>query len=184
MHPSRSVRAWWQPDSDRYVSRKEARASYWKNGRMSPGLLRARRQYRMPNALVGGTVLAFVVGVFWYSMAAVKQEVFDDLDDDAKERAILEARRGALSVEEEKRAMVAAAAQANTSTTAPKLSDRARNITIPPPASRDAPERRGVLVTLLDGRFPWLLDPTRKTLVWGAPPVDKIGGVGDKPKTQ
>ncbi|KAJ7034152.1 hypothetical protein C8F04DRAFT_582547 [Mycena alexandri] len=180
MHPSLPTRAWWQPDSERYVNRKEARASYWKNGRMSPGLLRARRQYRMKNALVGGTVLTFVVGVFWYSMAAVKQEVFDDMDDDAQERAILEARRGALSVEDEKRAMVAAAAHANTSTTAPKLSDRARNITIP----GDAPERRGVLVTLLDGRFPWLLDPTRKTLVWGAPPVDKIGRVGDKPKMQ
>ncbi|KAJ7167819.1 hypothetical protein C8R46DRAFT_950948 [Mycena filopes] len=180
MRPSLPTRAWWQPETDRYVNRDEAKASYWKNGRMSTGLLRARRQYRTKNALVGGTVLAFVVGVFWYSMAAVKQEVYDDMDDDARDRAISEARRGALSVEDEKRAMVAAASHANT----PKLNERARNIQIPPPATGETPQRRGVLVTLLDGRFPWLLDPTRKTLIWGAPPVDKIGRVDDKSKTQ
>ncbi|KAJ7436930.1 hypothetical protein FB451DRAFT_1453377 [Mycena latifolia] len=35
------------------------------------------------------------------------------------------------------------------------------------------PPRR-VLPALLERRVPWLLDPTRKTLVWGAPPVVSI----------
>lgn len=153
---------------------------------MSPGLLRARRRFRTPNALVGVVLLAFVAGVFSYSMAAVKQDVFDDLDDEVKERAMLDAKRAALSVEDEKRAMAAAVAHA----TSPgnKLGDRARSIAVSPapetPAPQNIPtERRGVLATLLDGRFPWLLDPTRKTLVWGAPPVDKIGSLGDKPRS-
>ncbi|KAJ7668144.1 hypothetical protein B0H17DRAFT_1088270 [Mycena rosella] len=153
--------------------------------RMSPGLLRARRQFRTKNAVSGVILLTFVVGVFAYAMAAVKQDVFDDLDDEARDRAILDARRAALSVEDEKRAMAAAAAFA----TAPKplkLSDRARgNIAAAASAELSAPaaaQPRGVLVTLLGGRFPGLLDPTRKTLVWGAPPVDKMGSLGDKPR--
>ncbi|KAJ7181588.1 hypothetical protein C8R43DRAFT_869789 [Mycena crocata] len=160
MRPALPTRAYWQPDTNRYVDRKEVKASYWKDGRMSPGLLRARRRFRTPNAIVGVALLAFVVGVFSYSMAAVRQDVFDDLDDEVKEKAILNAKRAAF---------------ARTSTRI----DSARN----PVPSPIAPEqRRGVLVTLLDGRFPWLLDPTRKTLVWGAPPVDNIGRLGDKPK--
>ncbi|KAJ6560164.1 hypothetical protein B0H19DRAFT_1146645 [Mycena capillaripes] len=187
MRPTLTTRgaAWWQPENRRYVDRNEVKASYWKNGRMSPGLLRARRQFRTPNALVGVVLLAFVAGVFSYSMAAVKQDVFDDLDDEVKERAMLDAKRAALTVEDEKRAMAAAVAYATTP--ANKLVDRARNIAVPPvpeaPAPQDTTQRRGVLATLLDGRFPWLLDPTRKTLVWGAPPVDKIGSLGDKPKS-
>ncbi|KAJ7369075.1 hypothetical protein DFH08DRAFT_38805 [Mycena albidolilacea] len=114
MRPSLSTRglAWWQPENKRYVDRNEVKASYWKNGRMSPGLLRARRQFRTPNAVAGALLLAFVGGVFYYSMAAVKQDVFDDLDEEARQRAVMDAKRSALSVEDEKRAMVAAVAHA------------------------------------------------------------------------
>jgi cytochrome c oxidase assembly factor 3 len=155
---------------------------------MSPGLLRARRQFRTKNAVAGAVLLAFVAGVFSYSMAAVKQDVFDDLDDEAKERAVLDAKRAALTVEDEKRAMAAAASYATAPATKPlKLSDRARNNAVAPVPEASTPEqitqRRGVLASLLDGRFPWLLDPTRKTLVWGAPPVDKVGSLGDKSKS-
>ncbi|KAG1735056.1 hypothetical protein EDB19DRAFT_1928876 [Suillus lakei] len=38
---------------------------------------------------------------------------------------------------------------------------------------------RGVLVPILERHFPRLLDPSRKTLIWGAPPVDKIGRLRD-----
>ncbi|KAJ7682038.1 hypothetical protein DFH06DRAFT_1029914 [Mycena polygramma] len=186
MRPTLSAQglAWWQPESKRYVDRNEVKASYWKNGRMSPGLLRARRQFRTRNALVGVVLLTFVAGVFSYSMAAVKQDVFEDLDHEVKERAVLDAKRAALSVEDEKRAMAAAATYA---TAGPTFSDKTRNIAVPSTPVVRAPgattQRRGVLVTLLDGRFPWLLDPTRKTLVWGAPPVDKIGSSGDRSRS-
>nr|GAT51797.1 predicted protein [Mycena chlorophos] len=173
------TRASWQPETLRYVDRKEVAASYWKNGRMSPGLLRARRQFRTKNALAGALLLVFVVGVFTYSIAAVKQDVFDDLDEEVKERAVLEAKRTALSVEDEKRAMAAAAASAAASLTAKPTPN-----TTPLPktntSSRSPTPPRGVLAAVLDTRYPTLLDPRRKTLVWGAPPVDNVGRLGDK----
>ncbi|KAJ6587780.1 hypothetical protein B0H10DRAFT_810867 [Mycena sp. CBHHK59/15] len=181
MRPTLPAPAWWQPETGRYLDRREVKASYWKNGRMSPGLLRARRQYHMKNALVGGTLLAFVAGVFAYSMAAVKQDVFDDVD----EAAVRDARRAALSVEDEKRAMAAAGAAAK------GLRHDVAGLAAAPVQERaaeaaqgrgvlEAERRRGVLVPLLEGRFPGLLDPAGKTLVWGAPSVDRIGSVQDK----
>ncbi|KAF7352219.1 Coiled-coil-56 domain-containing protein [Mycena venus] len=179
MRPTLPTRgyAWWEPENKRYVDRSEVKASYWKNGRMSPGLLRARRQFRTPNAVAGVLLLTFVGGVFYYSMAAVKQDVFDDLDEEAKQRAVLDAKRSALSVEDEKRAMAAAVASATGS--APKglkLSDSARNndVAVPPTPESTAPEdttqRTGVLGSL-------------KRLVWGAPSVDKTGSLEDKSKS-
>jgi cytochrome c oxidase assembly factor 3 len=34
---------------------------------------------------------------------------------------------------------------------------------------------RGILAPLVERRFPRVLDPERKTLVWGAPSVDQLG---------
>jgi len=42
------------------------------------------------------------------------------------------------------------------------------------------PLSRGVWVNPLDRRFPWLLDPERKTLVWSAPSVDDIRRMNDR----
>ncbi|KAJ7740912.1 hypothetical protein DFH07DRAFT_60058 [Mycena maculata] len=148
MRPSLPSRAYWQPETNRYVDRREVKASYWKNGRMSPGLLRARRRFRTRNALVGVVLLTFVVGVFSYSMAAVKQDTFDDLDDAVKDKAIMDAKRAALSVEDEKRAMRAAAAFAN----APAASAS--------PALQESPSG-GVLASM-------------KNMVWGRESVKTI----------
>ncbi len=49
---------------------------------MSPGLQRAREPYRVKNALLGLTLGAFAVGVWAYSISAVKQDVFDDVDEE------------------------------------------------------------------------------------------------------
>ncbi|KAJ7458396.1 hypothetical protein B0H11DRAFT_1924829 [Mycena galericulata] len=175
MRPTLPTRADWESETKRYVDRREVKASYWKNGRMSPGLLRARRQFRTKNALVGVVLLTFVGGVFAYSMAAVKQDTFDDLDDEVKERAIMDAKRAALSVEDEKRAMQAASAFAKTPTLkGPTLSDRARSYTQPSPeasVSATAQNQGGVLVSL-------------KKLVWGAPPVDNPESGEDRSKPQ
>ncbi|KAJ7724732.1 hypothetical protein DFH07DRAFT_783207 [Mycena maculata] len=142
---------------------------------MSPGLLRARRRFRTRNALVGVVLLTFVVGVFSYSMAAVKQDTFDDLDDAVKDKAIMDAKRAALSVEDEKRAMRAAAAFANAPAASadPKLGDGARNTTASPlqesPVSDTPPRSGGVLASL-------------KNMVWGAPSGDKTGSAEDRSK--
>ncbi|KAJ7461940.1 hypothetical protein FB451DRAFT_1139979 [Mycena latifolia] len=158
---------------------------------MSPGLLRARAPYRAKNALVGGALLAFVAGVFAYALAAVKQDTFDDLDDAARAQAVADARRAALSTEDERRAMQMAAQHATAGAAgatkgAPKpakLSERSRGsaaVPTPEPTPVEKPTPRGVLPALLERHAPWLLDPTRRTLVWGAPPVDNIGRVGDR----
>jgi len=52
---------------------------------MSPGLKRARQPFLVKNAVTGVILGAFTVGVYAYSMQAVKQEEFEDLDDKAKQ---------------------------------------------------------------------------------------------------
>ena len=51
---------------------------------MSPGLKRAREPYRVKNAILGLTLGAFAVGIWAYSISAVKQDVFDDVDEEAR----------------------------------------------------------------------------------------------------
>ena len=51
---------------------------------MSPGLKRAREPYRVKNAIMGLTLGAFAVGIWAYSINAVKQDVFDDVDEEAR----------------------------------------------------------------------------------------------------
>ena len=54
---------------------------------MSPGLRRAREPYRLRNAITGLTLAAFGVGVWAYSISAVRQDVFDDVDEEARRLA-------------------------------------------------------------------------------------------------
>jgi cytochrome c oxidase assembly factor 3 len=51
---------------------------------MSAGLKRAREPYRVRNAITGLTLAAIGVGIWAYSISAVKQDVFDDVDDEAR----------------------------------------------------------------------------------------------------
>ncbi|KAH9002232.1 Oxysterol-binding protein-domain-containing protein [Lactarius hatsudake] len=51
---------------------------------MSRGLLRAREPYRVKNAITGLAISSFAVGVWLYSMSAVKQDNFDDVDEEAR----------------------------------------------------------------------------------------------------
>jgi cytochrome c oxidase assembly factor 3 len=120
---------------------------------MSPGLKRAREPYRLQNAITGLTLAAVGVGIWAYSISAVKQDVFDDVDEEA--RALVASRsEGMKNLEDERK---------SSPTPPPVLAATA--------SQSSAGSPRGLLVKLLDGSFPWLLDPTRKTLIWGAPPV-------------
>ncbi|KAJ3812031.1 hypothetical protein F5876DRAFT_38357 [Lentinula aff. lateritia] len=145
----------------KYVDPRLA-AKTWrpKSGSMSPGLKRARAPFLVRNTLTGVLLGAFAVGVYTYSIRAVRQDDFADIDDETnaqreKERlAQLEKMRResatVLTVGEEKDVM-----------------ERAAKAVVR--------EINGVLVGLLDKTLPGALDPTKKTLVWGAPDVDNIG---------
>ncbi|TFY74708.1 hypothetical protein EWM64_g9305 [Hericium alpestre] len=146
---------------------------------MSPGLKRAREPYKVKNAITGIAITAFIVGAWAYSISAVKQDSFDDVDEEA--RALVGS--GARSLEDEERARKAemaklAATGANTSTA--RASGLSAPVAAPSPSSQAPAAARGVLVGVLETRYPRLLDPTRKTLVWGAPSVDRIGRIGDR----
>jgi cytochrome c oxidase assembly factor 3 len=121
---------------------------------MSAGLMRAREPYRVKNALTGLAIGSFIVGVWLYSMSAVKQDNFDDVDEEA--RAMV--RAGVKPLEEK------GAEAMTTATVAGKEGEKRAH-------------HRGLLA-LLDGKFPGLLDPEGKTVVFGAPAVDRIGRIG------
>jgi cytochrome c oxidase assembly factor 3 len=121
---------------------------------MSAGLMRAREPYRVKNAVTGLAIGSFIVGVWLYSMNAVKQDNFDDVDEEARAMA----RAGVKPLEEK-------GAEAMTKTTvAGKEKEKGAH-------------HRGLLSSL-DARLPGLLDPEGKTVVFGAPAVDRIGRIG------
>lgn len=47
---------------------------------VSPGLARARRPFRVQNLLVGGAILGFTFFVYGWSIRAVKQDDFSDIE--------------------------------------------------------------------------------------------------------
>ena len=51
---------------------------------MSPGLQRARAPFRFRNALTGGILASFAIGVWAYSLSAVAQDDFSDVDEEAR----------------------------------------------------------------------------------------------------
>lgn len=51
---------------------------------MSPGLQRARAPFLLRNVLTGGILTSFAVGVWAYSLSAVAQDDFSDVDEEAK----------------------------------------------------------------------------------------------------
>ncbi|KAL4076267.1 hypothetical protein V8B97DRAFT_36810 [Scleroderma yunnanense] len=159
-----------------YISRKTVDSSYRpRSYQMSPGLLRAREPFRVKNAITGLILAGFGVGVWAYSIRAVKQEDFSDVDEEAKEMI-----RGRGTV-----GTVRAGAPDVGATVVPGMVPSAVNVSNPVALSgalSSSTERvvppskpRGVLAPILDRIFPRLLDPTHKTLVWGAPPADNIG---------
>ncbi|KDR84146.1 hypothetical protein GALMADRAFT_700579 [Galerina marginata CBS 339.88] len=158
-----------------YADRKESMKSYRpKAGTMSPGLKRAREPYRLKNAILGVSLAAFAVGVWAYSISAVKQDVFDDVDEEAESLASTGTGTGLgvgilVKAAEEVAEAKNLASVPSPVAPSPVLQEVARLERLPQP--------RGLLPRL-EHRLPWLLDPERKTLVWGAPPVDSIGKMG------
>ena len=140
---------------------------------MSPGLKRAREPYRFKNAVSGLVLGAVGVGIWAYSISAVKQDVFDDVDEEARE--LRESGVTLRSLEDEERDRKAAAARIQTGN--PNLGKIVEDVPLPPAVNPAA--CRGLLAEILDVSHPTVLDPKRKTVVWGAPSVDKIGTMGE-----
>ncbi|KAG9317706.1 yeats family-domain-containing protein [Chiua virens] len=69
-----------------YLSPKDVGKSYRPRSYvMSPGLLRAREPFRFQNALTGLVLAGFATAVWAYSIRAVKQDDFSDVDEEARE---------------------------------------------------------------------------------------------------
>ncbi|WOO79666.1 Cytochrome c oxidase assembly factor 3, mitochondrial [Vanrija pseudolonga] len=150
----------------------QADASYHPHGfDESASLRRARRPYIIRNVLTGGAIVAFIVGVYAYSISAVKQDDFSDVVDllppEAERAAIRsiedEAREKALASEP---AVAVAEIEAAAPTPAPSSV-----------LSYLSPKRLSE-VDWLKNRG-WVEHGKDNLLVWGAPSVDKIGSMKD-----
>lgn len=160
-----------------YVSSQAANKSYRpKSYVMSPSLKRARAPFRLRNAIIGTSLFGFAVAVWAYSISAVKQDVFDDVDEEA--RALGGEARSAATLEDEHRAK--AARPASSATVIPTETPVAAvKVAVHPTLSYSTFGTRGILARRLEQLFPRSLDPVTKTIVWGAPPVDKLGRLSE-----
>lgn len=159
---------------------------------MSEGLKRAREPYRVRNAITGLIIAGAVVGIWAYSISAVKQDVFDDLDEEA--RALGAGSGPAASASAASTAGVAGGGANTMAITSgggltplhpvktPAVVVAEAEVEAPKVVSRSNASR-GVLATVLDKHLPRALDPRSKTLVWDAPSVDNIGRLGDMRRT-
>lgn len=152
---------------------------------MSPGLLRARAPFKVRNAVTGVTIAALVVGVWAYSIAAVKQDSFADVDEEARILAASGSTHHIKSIEDEENAKVSTILPVRTSFTSVNTSlVQSQPLTTSTPVVAPLPELvprpKGVLSPLLEKYYPRLLDPTSRALIWGAPPVDRIGRLRDR----
>jgi cytochrome c oxidase assembly factor 3 len=137
---------------------------------MSPGLIRARKIFLVPNTLTGIGLGLFTVAVWAYSINAVKQENFDDIDEEVRQLNATHTQskpRSPVFVEVDREL---------TATSQPSGPMRAASIQHQEEETRKQTLHRGLLPSLLASR---LLDPDSKTLVWGAPPIDSLGRLKD-----
>ncbi|CAA7258518.1 unnamed protein product [Cyclocybe aegerita] len=163
-----------------YIDKREAAKSYRPtSGSMSPGLRRAREPYRVKNALLGLTLGAFAVGVWAYSISAVKQDVFDDVDAEAEALGSTvtssSSETGLVPAGTEKVVEAPVKTSMEIKASQPPVVVKEEAPTVPKVVKALAGSPRGVLPRFVDYQLPWLLDPETKTLVWGAPSVDNIG---------
>ncbi|KAF5333246.1 hypothetical protein D9611_002774 [Ephemerocybe angulata] len=181
--------------SNEYVDRNTARKSYRPASGMSEGLKRAREPYRIKNALVGLGLGAFAVGVWAYSISAVKQDVFDDVDEEARALGAGSPSDSTGTTTATTTSTLPTAAASTTVAATPALPGAAGlaqgtanivlpgTLPLPPVSSPNTPTTtrpKGVLARVLEQRWPKALDPESKTLVWGAPSVDNLGRMGSR----
>ena len=146
---------------------------------ISPGLRRARRPFLLVNLLTGSAIALLATGIWAYSIRAVRQDVFDDVDEEAK-GLTKEMKMAVESVEEKSRKVEEKLKEIANERMAKSLaSSSMKGANAAQRAASLKSERRGVLPMLGRTEPGWLYDPT-KTLVWGAPSVDDMGRIGDR----
>ncbi|KAK6904737.1 mitochondrial protein [Kwoniella mangroviensis CBS 10435] len=189
--------------SSTQVERAADRSYHPKGYGMSPSLQRARKPFVLTNVLIGGTLFAFAVGVYVYSISAVKQDDFSDVEDLLPP---LEERRKLVSIEDEQRASksLQSIASALPLSSSPPPRSQSANTPLPyatssgssPSKDIPQPDLTGATLPLLESRpgsgsgwgikriseLEWirkrgLVDPNGNVLVWGAPNVDRIGNI-------
>lgn len=159
---------------------------------ISPGLQRARAPFRTRNAITGLVISAFVFSVWAYSISAVKQDTFDDLDEEA--RGLLASRKQAELAQQQQQGQRTTPGVISFRDTSPPKMKKLKTADVAAltgqtelAAAMAAGENKsgrgepkGALARELAKRYPGVLDPTAGTLVWGAPSVDRIGKMGDR----
>jgi len=160
------------------MSKRAAESSYRPKGYgISPSLARARAPFRTQNVITGFTLFGFAASVWAYSIYAVKQENFDDVDFEALNTSVEEKARR-ISLEDEARAKNKGsarmsderlkAAKASTPNPSTSVSFDVQEETV---ASKTA-DQRGFLHQL-----PWvskLYNAGETSSISQSPPIDRV----------
>jgi len=155
------------------VSQRAAKQSYYPRGGsgVSEGLKRARAPFLVRNLVTGTIVGSFALGVYFYSISAVKQDDFSDVMVPAM---TADERRATRSIEDEHRERdraKLAVARGNLDSV-PGLTRQAD--AVPPSASPSSSSVLGRLRTAFPGRT-----GGPSSFFVHAPPVDKLGKATD-----
>ncbi|KAK8844730.1 hypothetical protein IAR55_006580 [Kwoniella newhampshirensis] len=164
---------------------------------MSSSLKRARKPFILTNSLIGGTIFAFAVGVYFYSISAVQQDDFSDVEDLLPP---LEERSKLRSIEDEAREQRSLQSIAS----ALPLSNTNANNRQPLPSATSSPASPSKSLPQMQSEVSQAISSTRgrgwgfgtkrlnevdwvkkmgwvdgkgNVLVWGAPDVDRLGRV-------
>jgi cytochrome c oxidase assembly factor 3 len=164
------------PASARRIAK---RTSWFPNSYMSPGLLRAREQYRTRNLLVGIGILGFVFGVYAYSIRSVEQDDFSDVVD-----LTAEERTKAKSIEDKTKEAALGAVQAGANevkATVAATGEDTLSDSLVDAEWYESMRKQGyqqlwtsLLATGFRGKG------VDSPLVQGSPDVDRVGKLGDR----
>ncbi|GAA5826061.1 hypothetical protein JCM5353_004198 [Sporobolomyces roseus] len=146
------------------ISTREAKQTYHPGGYgTSEGLKRARLPFRTRNAIVGLTLSGFMFSVYLYSIRAVAQDDFADLQAPTQEE-----RDRMVSIEEERRNRDQLLLPQSTVT---QVIPQTQTISQGQPSLTS---HEGILARFnntFGGRG------QESKMVWGAPPVDRLGRI-------
>lgn len=162
------------------TSTRAAKATYHgaTGYQVSEGLKRARRPFRTRNWITGSLITAFAASVYFYSIRAVAQDDFSDLDQPVDE----DLRKSVRSIEDEKRAKEALFASDRLSAGGTTTSAAALNVVeaINPAEAlalgAPTPARQSGVLGMVKGAFGG--KGAESKVVWGAPNVDRLGRIG------
>ena len=170
---------------DAYLSRKEVNKSYRprnyvglassiplairvhvhrRRRRSYPQAPNARAPFRLQKVLTGVVVTGFATAVWAYSIRAIKQDDFSDVDEEAREMM-----KGKMTMGAASPFSSPSVGSGVSSSSSSDLDVGASDSSLGPDSTvtgvRPQSHPRGALAPMLVRTFPRLLDPTRKTLV-------------------